>query len=111
MIVFSLQQFALLGVLSAAVHWLLARSDVMGWFWSRVTGRLDQLLRCPACSGFWIGLGLGAAGLRPVTTGYDFVDALTSGLLALYATPVAEGVLIWGLAASEVEDEPPEPRI
>lgn len=42
-----------------ACYYLLARAELTRWFW----GTLDRtwcgkLLRCPACTGFWLGLGL-----------------------------------------------------
>lgn len=93
----------LLAILSAAIHWLMARSDVMRPFWSRAHGRAARLLECAACSGFWLGLGLWAVGLRPLAGLPELLDALATGLLGLYVTPVAEGVLVWGLEKSVID--------
>jgi hypothetical protein len=101
---------ALLGFLASALHWLFARSHVMEWFWSRATGRLAQLLACPACSGWWLGLGLGVAGIEPVTTKLTVLNVAITGLLGLWLTPVFEAVLLWGLNASHIEQgEAPAP--
>lgn len=107
----NIAHLALLGFFSSALHWLFARSHVMQWFWSRATGRLEQLLACPACSGWWLGLGLGAAGLAPVTTKLVALDVALAGLLGLWLTPVFEAVLLWGLNASHIEqvDPPADP--
>lgn len=103
-----LGQFALLGVTSASLHWLLARSKIAQPLWSRARGWLDALLRCPACSGFWLGLGLGAGGIRPMEFGHGpTLDIAGAGILAVFACPVAEGILIWGLKMSTVEEASP----
>lgn len=76
----------------------------MQWFWGRLKGGPAALLACPACSGFWIGLTL-AVVLRPATSGTLWLDVLVNGFAGLYLTPVAEGVLLWGLATSEIPHE------
>lgn len=96
--------FLTLGVLAASIHWTVARATITKWFWgaSWLPRFLAELLSCPACSGFWIGLGLGLAGLRPLHTGHDLLDVFLAGVLALYATPVLEGVMLWGLERSRI---------
>lgn len=101
------QALVFIGALSASIHWLIARSHAMQWLWSRATGRLDRLLRCPACSGFWIGLGLGTLGLRPLSHTWITVSILASGLLSVIATPVFEAVFLWGLERSATHDPSP----
>lgn len=102
MIRLNLEHLVLLGVLSAAIHWLVARSLIFSWFWSRVTGWAQDLLSCPACSGFWIGLGLGVLGVRPLH-GLGLVDILGAGLFGIYLTPIIEGTLLWGLKRSSMQ--------
>jgi hypothetical protein len=101
---------ALLSLLSATIHWTIARSTIMHWFWSRARGRLADLLACPACSGFWIGCCLTAAGIQAVTpVGYPdswpvaVASIVANGLLGIFMTPVTEGVLLWGLSVSALE--------
>jgi hypothetical protein len=96
----------LLGLASSALHWLIARSEIAKPLWSRAGGVLGALLRCPACSGFWIGLGLAAGGLTPLVTGSVIANILATGILALYLTPVFEAVLLWGLGVSAIEEPP-----
>lgn len=98
-------QLVVLGLLTASTHWLIARSEIARPLWSRTTGWLGALLRCPACSGWWIGLGLGAAGLHPVGSG--LFAWLMTGVLGTILTPIFESVLLWGLANSAIEDESP----
>jgi hypothetical protein len=76
----------------------------MQWFWAApwLPNPISDLLACPACSGFWIGLGLGAAGLRPLTTGYWWLDIPAAGLAGVWCAPVAEGILLWGLDKSKI---------
>jgi len=101
--------FLTLGILTSSIHWIVARSEIMRPFWGlnwlpdgRVRGFLDGLLSCPACSGFWLGLGLGAAGLQPITVDFLPIDVLCSGLIAVWCTPVFEGVLLRGLNRSRM---------
>ena len=91
-----------LGLLSAAIHWIVARAKVTRSFWSALwlPGFISDLLACAACSGFWIGLGLGLAGIRPL--GHGILGVLCSGLLGVVATPVVEGVLLWGLSTTKI---------
>jgi hypothetical protein len=97
-----LDALLLLGLLSAAIHWIVARSKIMQWFWAspRLPVFVRELLECPACSGFWIGLGLGLAGVLPAGSG--LLGVLYSGLLGVLVTPVVEGVLLWGLSATKI---------
>lgn len=113
-VMLDLQQLLLLGLLSAAAHWIIARSKVMRWFWSRLRGWRADLLACPACSGFWLGLGLAAAGLKPVALVIEgaphaarVAEIITAGVLAVFLTPVCQAVMIWGLAVSAIAPEAP----
>ncbi len=103
-------QLVLLGLLSTAVHWIVGRSKVGRPLWSRAGGWFGALLACPACSGWWIGLGLGMAGLKPVGglphIGYDVATIIVAGLLAVVITPVFEGIMLWGLERSAIPEEP-----
>ena len=100
----NLSALLLFGILTAAVHWTIARSSVFSWFWRRAKGPFDSLLRCAACSGFWIGLGLGSLGLDPLSTSWDpWLKIVTSGGLGLWLTPIFEGALLWGLRETSLE--------
>jgi hypothetical protein len=107
-----LQHLLLLGLLSTSAHWIIARSKAMRWFWSRARGWRAALLACPACSGFWLGVGLSVIGVKAVTVACPvpqavyFAEALASGVLATILTPVFQGVMIWGLSVSAIEPEP-----
>ena len=99
----NLSHFLLLGVLCTSLHWLLARSEIFKFAWSRAPGWLDKLLRCPSCSGFWLGLGLGAAGIRPVEGVSVRVVIMTTGLIAVVLTPVVEAILLAALERSAID--------
>jgi hypothetical protein len=104
-----LEQLALLGLLSSTIHWLIARSGIAKPLWSRARGFLASLLACAACSGFWIGGALVASGLvRPVQGDSPWISLIASGFLSTLLTPVFEGVLLWGLQASAIE-QPDDP--
>jgi hypothetical protein len=104
MIAFNWSAFLTLGILSATIHWSIARAKLTEWIWNAIwlPEALDELLRCPACSGFWIGLGLGLAGLCPLSTGHWWLDIATAGFAGVFATPIAEGMLLWGLEHSRI---------
>lgn len=108
-----LRHLVLLGLFSASLHWLVARSEIFRVVWENAGGWFDRLLRCPACSGFWLGLGLGGIGVRPLVCPWRALAIAASGLLAVVLTPVFEGVLLWGLAASavQVEEAPAAPPL
>lgn len=100
-----LHQLLLLGLLSTSMHWLVARSSIAQPLWSRARGLLGELLRCPACSGWWLGLVLGVVGVRPVVAHHRWTEVVLAGLLAVVVTPVVEAVLVLGLQHSAVADE------
>ena len=92
-----------LGLLTAAIHWFVARSEIAAPLWSRARGWFDRLLRCPACSGFWLGLLLYFAGIHVVSARYRLTEFVANGFLALFITPIFEGALLWGLQQSAIE--------
>ena len=109
MVLLEIQLLVMLGLLTAGLHWLIARSYVMKWFWGRLSpgGFLDKLVRCPACSGFWLGLLCWSGGIRPLGTIVTMapIDACATGVLAMAITPIFEGAILWGLAVSAVGDQ------
>ena len=92
----------LLGVVSASIHWLLARSYIFEWFWGRLRGFVEKLVTCAACSGFWIGIALGLGGVRPIQDVAWWAQIAGAGFFGLWLTPVFEAVLLWGLSESQV---------
>jgi hypothetical protein len=109
-------RLVLLGALAGAAHWLVARSTVGRPLWSRARGRLDRLLRCAACCGWWLGLGLGAFfGLRPATLTPGapggipaaVAEVVMAGLLGVVTTPVVEALILWAkdVTAMRPEDD------
>lgn len=103
MVTLHLDHLFLLGLLCASLHWIVARSTMAEPLWSRATGKWDELLRCPACSGFWIANGLWTLGVRPLGDG--FLSVFLTGALGAILTPIFEAVMLWGLAMSAVERE------
>ncbi len=95
-----LRQLFVLGLLTASIHWLVARSHVGEVIWGHARGWFDELLRCPACSGWWLGLLLGLAGIRPLTLHWSWTSIVFSGLFGVILTPVFESCLLWGLSRS-----------
>lgn len=49
-------------LLTAACYYLLAQATLTSFIWSRYPTRLDSFMSCPACTGFWYGLGCGLLG-------------------------------------------------
>lgn len=106
-------QLVILGILSSSIHWLVARSEIARPLWSRARGWLEKLLRCPACSGFWLGGLITWGGVHPfgdalVTSApwwMWIVKSQLAGLAAMFLTPVFEGVMVWGLNTSAIAEE------
>lgn len=108
-----LEQLGLLGLLTSATHWIIARAEISQPLWGRARGWFARLLACPGCSGFWLGIAFGAAGVRPTLQSWPVIGSLTSGLCAVFLTPVFEGVLLWGLERSAIEaaEDDSSPRV
>ena len=102
MMSFNWSTLATLGILAAVLHWVIARAGITRWFWDAawLPRGFKSLLECPACSGFWLGLGLGISGCRPLATGQVWIDVLVAGAASVWCVPVVEGVLLWGLDRS-----------
>lgn len=49
-------------LLCTALFYLSSQAEITRWLWSRYPERLDAFLSCPACSGFWWGLGCASLG-------------------------------------------------
>ncbi len=112
--ILDLHQLLILGIFCASIHWIFARSKIMKPLWSRARGVLASWLACPACFGMWVGIALGFAGLRPVawycveemTFWSSAIEIAQVGLLATFLTPVFEGILVWGLETSAIQEAP-----
>lgn len=112
-------ELALLALLGTAIHWIVARSMIMKWFWdlrwwplacnsygeplppSAIRELFSNLLACAACSGFWLGLVFGIR-IRPLHLGPWWLDWLGAGLAGVVVVPILEGVLIWGLRTTHI---------
>lgn len=93
-------------VLATALHWTVARAEITAPLWSRAHGWLGALLRCPACSGFWLGLGLYTCRVRPITFeafGWGPEMAM-HGFLGLFVTPILEALFVTTLAIAAIPD-------
>jgi hypothetical protein len=92
-----------LGILTSGIHWAIGRSKIAQPLWSRAKGKLAELLACPACSGWWIGIALGLLGLTPILTQFYIANVLLTGLLGLWTAPIFEAAFLWGLSISAIE--------
>jgi hypothetical protein len=104
-----MRDLVVLGLLTSSTHWLVARSEIARPLWSRTRGWLAKLLACAGCSGWWLGLGYGVLGLRPVSHGWRGI--VLAGVLGTILTPIFEAILIWGLdeTAISIDAGVPEP--
>ena len=100
-----MRDLLVLGLLTASTHWLVARSEIARPLWSRTRGWLERLLSCAGCSGWWLGLGYGALGLRPVSHGWRGI--VLAGVLGTILTPIFEAILLWGLHETAIGVEEP----
>lgn len=113
-------QLALLALLATALHWLVARSQIMRWFWnlrwwpvarndygealppSALRELFSDLLACAACSGFWLGLVIGLR-VHPLHLGPWWLDWFGAGLAGVVTVPILEGALIWSLRTTHID--------
>lgn len=98
-----MRDLVVFGLLTASTHWLVGRSEIAKPLWSRARGWLARLLACAGCSGFWLGLGYGALGLRPVSHGWRGI--LIAGVLGTILTPIFEALLLWGLVTTAIDEK------
>lgn len=101
----NLQHVFLLGILTSTLHWFLARAEIARPLWSNAKGAMDKLLRCPSCSGFWLGLVYGLSGVTPVEGLPRYSTVIMAGIFGMFFTPIFETVLLWALRASAVETD------
>jgi len=97
-----LHQLFVLGILTSAIHWLAGRSEIARPLWSRAPGWLDRLLRCPACTGWWLGLLAWFAGVHVWAAPFRAVEVVLNGVTAVFVTPVFEGAILWGLRETAI---------
>src|SRR5437660_11468689 len=85
-------------VLVTFAYYLAARAEITRPLWSRYGGALDRLARCPACSGFWLGMAL-ATYVRPPFAGHGTLGEILfwGGVWGLVCCPVGTTVLITAL--------------
>jgi len=100
-----LDQLFILGLLTTSIHWLIARSEIAKPLWSRARDGIGALLRCAGCTGWWLGIALGIAGLQPFVLHYWWTAIVFSGVFGAILTPIFEGAMLWGLRESAI-DEP-----
>jgi len=114
-----MQTLALIVLLSAAFFYLGSRAKITGWLWSRYPPNFAAFMDCAACTGFWYGLAISV--VLDVHYGFALPFGLPSlellshvalGLLSLVLTPIAAGIMQWGLdtlgvAVPTQDDSPP----
>lgn len=98
-----LSQLVLVGILTASLHWIIARAQISRPLWSRAPGVVGDLLACPACSGVWLGLFLGLLGARPVVSAVRGFDVGWCSVCGAWLTPVFQAVMLWGLERTKIK--------
>lgn len=94
-------------LLSTSLFYLGSRALITRFLWSRYPRWLATFMDCPACVGFWWGLGLSLAlgdgheldGLiSDHVNSYDFLrgchnTSLLIGLISIVTTPIVAGIM------------------
>jgi hypothetical protein len=104
---FDLLLFALL---CTGAYYLLARAEITRWLWQPLDGMrgIGPLLRCPACTGAW--LGAGASFIVPVVGHTDHwwlactASVVEHALLGMVCTAIGWGAMKWGLNVGAVSE-------
>lgn len=102
-----------LPLVTAALFYLGARAQITSFLWSRYPARLDALMSCAACSGFWYGLAGGAIGYA---FDVSFIGStspwavLIAGAMSIVWTPIVAAKMERALTelsgATSAEDAP-----
>lgn len=106
-------------LVTTALYYLFGRAQITQWLWSRYPPFLDSLARCPACSGWWLGLLVGvvaaAADQRFLGLPWDRVPLVgvwssvpAIGLCSMVWTAVGFAYMQHALTSTAIEDEVPE---
>ena len=97
-------------LLTTAVFYLLVQANLTAFLWNRYPAKLDLFMSCPACTGFWYGLGCGFLGrwLDIAFLGLDPQHWLTPVLIGLGSivwTPLVSNLhtraMTWGMPADD----------
>ena len=94
-----------LAIFLSAIQYLLGEAAIF----DRVRGKLPEtlryLLRCPACCGFWLGVGAGWVGFGPwarlESWGGVAAGAAAAGVAAIVIVPMTRGLMALGWAAAQ----------
>ena len=102
----------LFAILCTGVYYLLARAEITRWLWQPLDGMrvIGPLLRCPACTGFWLGLLI--ASWSPVDMTIPIqghwlgcIDAFARhGLYGMVCTALGWGAMKWALDQGAVSE-------
>ncbi len=98
-------------ILTTAAYYLLARAEITRRLWSHYPKKVDELARCPACSGTWLGLAL--AGLWPIALEPHFpvplplwLGLVLGAACGMLFVPLGTQLLVGALRATHIDEEP-----
>lgn len=97
----------LIALVATAIHYLGYHAQITGWLWRRyrVGSWYEQLLKCSACSGTWIGAALG----YPLSEGgYSLLGQnggvayyLLCACVGMVVTPISSFLMLFALQSVE----------
>lgn len=97
-------------LLCTACYYLLARAEITRWFWQPLdeVRFIGPLLRCPACTGFYLGAVLGWY-VHPVSMSMRWFApvefTVQCALLGMVCTAIGWGCMKWGLDRGAVASD------
>ncbi len=85
-----LLQYALL---VTGIQYLLGEAEILNLPRNLLPNFLWKLVRCPACCGFWLGVGSAAFGYAPVPSPSPIARCLLGGVITLVLTSVGRSLM------------------
>jgi len=85
-------QFLAFIALITTAYYLFARAEVTKFIWERYPSPIDRLAKCPACSGFWLGMIAGILVLAPYTSPNLCLRGLWGGIYGIFLLPISAAV-------------------
>ena len=102
----------LIGIIGAAFHYLTYHAVITSWLWRRYPAKIDALLSCAACSGTWVGLGMGVYFADQGTSilGIGASDPalyVATAAVGMIATPLVSAIHLMALRGIHGDQEQP----
>jgi len=80
-------------LLVTGIQYLLGEAAIFNLPRDLLPNFLWKLVRCPACCGFWLGVGFSILGYAPVSSPSPFAGCLLGGVTTLVLTSIGRSLM------------------